>query len=256
MTDIDEKIRLTKIELTNARRARWEDQKSFYSKMEELKCGISVLRSRMQTLLDSGVDLNVIQDSMQEVNTRNEVPYVALHFGHQVLLVSALHQMEVLSRLLKLTAKQGKAMANFLDDAKSKQEEESSALALSLFNKYAESESFIIDDQLTQRVVAQRLVIRKLRSILGENESNDYAENPIALGTVIQVPVLEDSSTIYDWSLDESCLTLDCFGEDSPRNVKSYVPLCNTESNLAKIEMPCMSGTDVHSKRRWRLSLS
>jgi hypothetical protein len=257
MIDIDEKIRLARIELSNARRDRWEDQKNFYSIMEELKCGISILRSRMQTVLDSGVDFDVIQDSMQEVNTRNEVPYVALHFGHQVLLVSALHQMEVLKRLLKLTATQGKAMANFFDEAKRKQEEESSAISLLLYNTYVESESFIIDDRLAQAVVAQRLVIRKLRTILGENKPSASVENPITLGTVIEVPVLlEDSSTLYDWSLDESCLSIDCVGEVSPRYVKSFVPMCNMESNLAKIEMQCMPDVKAQSKGRWKLSLS
>jgi hypothetical protein len=255
MDNIDEKIRMTRLELTNVRRARWEEEKNFYSRIEELKCGISILRSRMKDMVDSGVDFNFIQAIKQEVDRKNNVPYVALHFGHEVLLVSALHQMEVLKRLLILTAKQGKAMAAFLDESKFKLDEEHCSLALLLDKSFAEADLFVVDDRLALMVVAQRLVIRKIRTILGEDYESNDSGNPIPLGTVIQVPsqVRIFGEKCYAWSMDESCLTLDCFGEESPRHVRNVAPLSKIEGDIGKMEMELMANVNIQSRRRWGL---
>ena len=250
MDNIDEKIRTAKLELASVRRSRWEEEKSFYNIIEELKCGISILRLRMKDTLDTGVDFNVIQTTMQEVNRKNNFSYVALHFGHEALILSVLHHMEVLKSLLKLTAKQCKAMAVSLDESKLELEEECRSLALLRDSKFAEAESFVVDDGLARKVVAQRLVIRKVRSILAETESNDSG-NSIPLDTVIQLPVL--TSTSYHWSLEGSDLTMESFRDESPRNVKSFVPLSQIEDDVEKLEIQCMRDINLESMSQWEL---
>jgi hypothetical protein len=188
MMSIEEKIRVTKLELESVRRARWQDEKDFYERSEEMRCGISLLRSQMEDKLSRGVDVTVFKNIMEETNDNDDFPSISIHFGHQILLLSIVHQMEMRNNLLKLATAQAKSMLRFFARTKSRIEKENAVLATDQVNTATSFDECIMDDALAQKVVAQRLVIRKLRNMLPQE---DFSSGGIMLGTFINVPLDE-----------------------------------------------------------------
>jgi hypothetical protein len=85
MTDMDEQILEARLELQNIRQARLEESQEFYKQREELRCGIDLLQSRVDDVLDVGLDFNVYLTAMQEANRKDDSPHVALHFGQRFI---------------------------------------------------------------------------------------------------------------------------------------------------------------------------
>jgi hypothetical protein len=185
---IEEKIRETELELESVRRARSQDEKDFYERSEEMRCEISLLRSQMVDKLNRGVDVTVFKNIMEETNDNDDFPSISIHFGHQILLLSIVHQMEMRNNLLKLATAQAKSMLRFFARTKSRIEKENAVLATDQVNTATSFDECIMDDALAQKVVAQRLVIRKLRNMLPQE---DFSSGGIMLGTFINVPLDE-----------------------------------------------------------------
>ena len=223
MMSIDEKIRETKLELKSARRARWQDEKDFYDKREGMRCGISLLRSQIEDKLNRGVDVTVFKKIMEETNDDNDdFPSMSIHFGHQILLLSVVHQMEVRNSLLKLAGAQAKSMVLFFERNKSRIEEENAVLATDQINTVTSFDGeYIVDDTLAQKVVAQRLVIRKLRDMLPQE---DFSSGGISLRALVDAPLNEP---VFWGKIENS--TFGNFFEVSPRNVKNLAPLYEIE---------------------------
>mmetsp|Transcript_2498 Transcript_2498/g.3967 ORF Transcript_2498/g.3967 Transcript_2498/m.3967 type:complete len:292 (+) Transcript_2498:86-961(+) len=252
-TLLDDKIKAVRQELTDVRRARWDAEKDFYEQTEEKRCGISILRSRMYELLNQGVDFQVFHDAMAEANNHKDdpVPYISMHFGLQVVLLSTIHQMELRKNVLKETAKSGKKMVLFLEEKKEIIEQETAALAVESVEKIGDCDRYVIDEALAQKVVAQRLVIRKLRSnddcISNNSEHStvsssggDYSTASHERLRMTHVPV-EELEDIDMGEEDEDANEL----SSSPRDVKSIVapelsPYDNDDdiSSSSKLEPP------------------
>lgn len=225
-TSMDDQILEARLELQNIRQTRLEEGHAFYKQREELRCGIDLLQSRIKDRLDAGLDFNVYLTAMQEVNQTDDNPYVALHFGYQVLLLSTIHQMEMRNSLLKLIGTQAKGLVKLVEQVKIKLEEENATLAAELSKNDA---LYVVDDQLAQKIVAQRLVIRKLNSLI-EREFLSMDEPAIALGTFVRIPLINEP--LYDVELDFSCVTFDSIDE-SPRNVeKNLVTLRKQDDEI------------------------
>ena len=219
---IEEKIRVTKLELESVRRARWQDEKDFYERSEEMRCGISLLRSQMEDKLSRGVDVTVFKNIMEETNDNDDFPSISIHFGHQILLLSVVHQMEVRNSLLKLAGAQAKSMVLFFERNKSRIEEENAVLATDQINTVTSFDGeYIVDDTLAQKVVAQRLVIRKLRDMLPQE---DFSSGGISLRALVDAPLNEP---VFWGKIENS--TFGNFFEVSPRNVKNLAPLYEIE---------------------------
>jgi hypothetical protein len=242
ITSMDDQIREARLELQSIRHAQSEARQEFYKKREELRCGIDLLRLRIEDVLDVGLDFNVYLTAMQEANQADDFPYVALHFGHQALLLSTIHQMEMRNSLLKLTGTQSKGLVEFVDQAKNKLEEENAVLAAELSKNTA---LYVVDDRLAQTIVAQRLVIRKLNSLI-ERECSTVDEPAVALGTFVRIPLINEA--LYDVALDFSCVTFDSV-EESPRDIKNLVTLREEDDEI--MEMGHIYGINATLKRQW-----
>jgi hypothetical protein len=122
--------------------------------------------------------------------------------------------MEIRNSLLKLTATHAKGLVKFVEHARNKLEEENSAMAAEISKN---NELYVVDDRLAQKIVAQRLVIRKLNSLI-EHESLPMDEPAIALGTFVRIPLINEP--LYDVALDFSCVTFDSIDE-APSDFKN-----------------------------------
>lgn len=217
---LDEKIQRIKDELSNVRRSRWDDEKDFYEQTEEKRCGISILRSQLYESLNRGVDFQVFHDAMSAANNdeKDPIPYMSMHFGHQVLLLSTIQQMELRKNVMRESAKAGRKMVQFLEEKKAALEQETAAIAVESVKKISECDMYIVDDAMAQKVVAQRLVIRKLMALRqkpARDSLNVSLSSSSSVGNsvgrmIVNVPTEE----MEDVPMDDK----------SPRNVKSFVP--------------------------------
>jgi hypothetical protein len=242
MMSIEEKIRVTKLELESVRRARWQDEKDFYERSEEMRCGISLLRSQMEDKLSRGVDVTVFKNIMEETNDNDDFPSMSIHFGHQMLLLSIVHQMEMRNSLLKLAAAQAKSMVLFFERTKSRIEEENAVLATDQINTVTSFDEYIVDDALAQKVVAQRLVIRKLQGMLPQE---DFSSGGISMPTLANVPLNEP---VFGGKIENA---FENFFEASPRNVRNLVPLLDKIENSKLAMRSICDVSPPVSKRGW-----
>jgi hypothetical protein len=215
--NLDESINRIKIELQVLRRERWEREKEFYEQREVLHCEISLLQSRIQKVLaGSKSPLSVYEEvlnthTISSPKEEEQEPYVTLHRGHEVLLMASLHQLNARNNILQMTARHGKAMVEFLERAKNQLEEENALLELEQVNQLDKQHHFVVDQRLAITVVAQRLVIRKIKNLLGEAVEDIPFTSPIGTVLVITDHIFPNEADYESqpFDLSSSCLSLE-----------------------------------------------
>ena len=60
---MDEQILEARLELQNIRQARLEESQEFYKQREELRCGIDLLQSRIDDVLDVGAGVELFSEA-------------------------------------------------------------------------------------------------------------------------------------------------------------------------------------------------
>lgn len=216
---LDERIHNLQSELNRIRTARWKDDKIFHDDREAMRCGIMRLRSKIDAALDKGVDFQVFKDALDEVNKDAGEPYNLMHFSHQCLLLSTIHQMEARHNMVKVVGQQSKNMVTFIEAFKGHYEQKALSLKHQVAGKKRELDQCVVDETLAQKVVAQRLVIRKLRSIVHRPKLS-HAQSPSSR-TIVSFH-LEDEDE--DKMMNTSQSSGSSRSVESPRDARLIMP--------------------------------
>jgi hypothetical protein len=131
---IEEKIESKRKTLHRIRERSEKAEADFQITVAQLKLKCDRTAESVKNVLDAGQDHSTYVSSMKRA-MEDENPTSSIVFGHQVLLLLTVHQMEVQETLLRLVCKQNRKLVKLVDRFKEALREQNNHFEMHIMNK-------------------------------------------------------------------------------------------------------------------------
>ena len=158
---LDEQIARKKEKLRKLREDTTKNREAALIKMAEMETKKSQLQLKVQEVLEAGLDLSVFSQAMEKVY--GDYPRKSIMFGHQVLLLSTVHLMEVHETLLKICCRQKHSLVKFGKRRKRALRAQNSEHVIRFVNRLSEQYELMknLEDDYRHAIHAQQAVISR-----------------------------------------------------------------------------------------------
>ena len=162
-TALDTKIEAVMKELQEIRESSEKKRHNALQAIASLLEKREALVEKMRVVLKEGLDLGEYAAVMEKA-AANESPRHALQFGHQVLLLMAIHMMEAQENLCRKTCKQNKKLVKSAERQKRALREQNSEHEIRFMNQLSVQYEGMrkLDYDFRQAIHAQEVVISRL----------------------------------------------------------------------------------------------